>query len=181
MRLLVVLAVLAALACSASAVRSLEGDGARSSSSASSSSSSLDGTANAAPDYGYKNTKPLIGILAQPCSDCPGRCARATSPRFVFLFLFCFLGGARRLSPRRRRPIDRSGLCVLAARAQNSPPPLPLSKPNHPKTTGATLPRATSSGSSRPAPAPSPSASTPATASSAASSRASTASSSPAA
>jgi hypothetical protein len=25
------------------------------------------------PSYGYKNTKPLIGVLAQPCSDCPGR------------------------------------------------------------------------------------------------------------
>lgn len=81
MRLLTVLAVLAALACSASAVRSLEGDGARSSSS--SSSSSLNGTANAAPDYGYKNTKPLIGILAQPCSDCPGRCARRAQIRFL--------------------------------------------------------------------------------------------------
>jgi hypothetical protein len=46
--------------------------------------------------------------------------------------------------------------------------------------TGATSPRATSSGSSRPAPAPSPCASTPATASSAASSTASTASSFPA-
>jgi hypothetical protein len=23
---------------------------------------------------GYKNTQPIIGVLTQPCTDCPGRC-----------------------------------------------------------------------------------------------------------
>ena len=37
---------------------------------------------------GYKNTQPLIGILTQPCSDCPGRCGcegarRGRGPPFV--------------------------------------------------------------------------------------------------
>lgn len=29
-----------------------------------------------AKQAGYKNTEPLIGILTQPCSDCPGRYVR---------------------------------------------------------------------------------------------------------
>jgi len=67
---LLLVVVLGALAGRVAAVRSLESG---SSSSTSRSSSRDAAKKNEAPDYGYKNTKPLIGILAQPCSDCPGR------------------------------------------------------------------------------------------------------------
>jgi hypothetical protein len=32
-----------------------------------------------AKQSGYKNTEPLIGVLTQPCSDCPGRYRRRCS------------------------------------------------------------------------------------------------------
>jgi hypothetical protein len=32
-----------------------------------------------AKQSGYKNLEPIIGILTQPCSDCPGRYRRAWS------------------------------------------------------------------------------------------------------
>lgn len=66
--LVLLLVVLAALAGRAAAVRALD-DGLAPTSSR---NASIRGV-GAPPDYGYKNTKPLIGILAQPCSDCPGR------------------------------------------------------------------------------------------------------------
>jgi hypothetical protein len=66
---LLLVAVLAALAGRAAAVRAL--DDLAAPTSASSRNASI--RVGSPPDYGYKNTKPLIGILAQPCSDCPGR------------------------------------------------------------------------------------------------------------
>jgi hypothetical protein len=56
-----VLAAAAALLAGPVVARSLAGDDTASSSA---------GLVKASP---YKNVKPLIGVLAQPCSDCPGR------------------------------------------------------------------------------------------------------------
>jgi hypothetical protein len=65
---------------------------------------------------GYKHTEPIIGILTQPCSDCPGRCAAGG-------------GAARGVRLGRAQP--------FRGRATSVPAPTRLSRPAPPPTAHA--------------------------------------------